>query len=361
MAYSLQQILGFQPITKAIQQTTTGVPNPFPAELMTTTENIVGNKGTYVQWTGERRTSRLVKYGSPAKNADLRPVSDRTLKLMHTFESVAMDPLIFKYLRSANKWEWDKPLEEVKRQVKEHKQKFENLRVSAIAHAFRRGRLDFDADGNLLPNASGAIETVDFGFNANNQNQLNGIISASWALANTNIPLHLRNLKKRARRLTGYPLKIALYGENIPGYFTQNDYVLDYLARNDKMNAAYLDSAHGEIPNGLFGFTWIPVYEAFFEDSAGTNQDLWDADAVTFLPSVSDDWYSMMQGSFEVPTTINILNDAEAAMRSTETVYGQFGYGCVTHNPVTVNGYFGDTFLPLIKNPDAVFQADVTP
>ena len=358
MGKSLQQILGYVPLTKAVQATTSGIPQPFPAAFMQSRNKVIGHKASYVRWTGERRTARITKYGSPARKADLRPVGEKDIRLIHAFEDQTLNPLMMKYLRAAESHEFDMGLQEVKRQVKEFTTKFMNLRIAAVAQVLRRGQLDYDADGNLLPSASGSVEAHTFDMSANHQNQLNGIISASWALNSTDIPLQLRNLKKQARRDTGYPLKYALYGENIPTYLTQNDYVLDYLARNPKQNADFLSS--GEIGE-LFGLTWVPVYEAFYEDSAGTNQDLWAADAVTFTPEVSDDWWDVIEGSFEVPTSINVMSDGEAAMRSLKTVHGMGGYGVVGHNPPSVTGYYFDTFIPCLKTPDVVYQADVTP
>jgi hypothetical protein len=359
VAKSISQILSYTTLTGSIQATTSGIPNPFPPAFFKSTKKVTGNRGRYTRFTGERRTARSTKYGAPARNRGLRDVGEVDVKLLHTFESQTMDPLVMKQLRSKDSYELDKGLNEVSRQVTEFKRLFDNLRVAAVAQVLRNGILYFDGDGNLLPSSSGAVDSHSFQMSANNQNQLNSIITASWALNTTDIPLQLRNLKKRSRRLTGYPLKYAFYGESIPSYLTANDYVLDYLARNPTMQAKWLDSA--EIPDGLFGFTWVPAYEAFYEDADGTNQDLWNGDSVVFTPEVSDDWWEFLEGSFEVPTTVNVMTDAEAAMRSLATQHGMFGYGVVTHNPPTVCGYYGDTFIPALKVPDAIFQADVTP
>ena len=84
--------------------------------------------------------------------------------------------------------------------------------------------------------------------------------------------------------MTGYPLKYAFYGLNVPSYMTQNNYVIDYLARNPKFAQKFLEQA--EIPDGLFGFTWVPVYTAFYEDASNTNQTFFSSDAVIFTPEI---------------------------------------------------------------------------
>jgi hypothetical protein len=358
MAKTLEQVLGYVALTGTIKATTTGLPFPMPEGFMTTKKQVVGDMGRYTQITGTRRTARLAMYGSPAVKRELKDVAYKDVKLLHSFEEQTLPPLLMQMLRNYDNYDLQKlGIDEVGRQVGEFKQLFQNLRVASILLALGTGKLYFDGSGNLLPSSSGNVVSVDFGMSANNQNQLNGILSTTWKSAIADIPLQLRKLRQQARQLTGYPLKYAFYGENVPSYLTNNDYVQDYLARNPTMQAKFLESA--DLPAGLFGFDWIPVYESFFEDSTGTNQTIFNADNVIFTPEVSADWYEMMEGSYMVPTTLNIVTDAAAAMASMTQVFGQFGYGAVTHNPPTVNTYYGDTFLPVIKVPNAVFQGVV--
>ncbi len=358
MSKSLQEILGYLTLTGTIQATTP-VPNPFPPALFKETKKCIGPKGRYTRVTAERRPSRLSKYGAASREADLRDVGEVDAKLLHTIEGQPLDPLIMTQLRSKNAYEQDIAIDEVKRQVMEFKRKFDVLEIIAVAQVLRNGILYWDAKGNILPTSAGAKESHDFQLNADNKNQLNGIITQSWANPSTDIPLQLRNLRKRSRRLTGQKLKYAFYGENVPSYLTTNSFVLDFMARNDKMNPEWL--ADGEIPSNLFGFTWVPVYEAFYEDTAGVNQDLWDADAVVFAPEISEEWWDWLVGSYEVPTTLTIHTDATAAMQSLTTVFGKFAYGTVTVDPIGVKTIQGNTFLPALKLPDAIFSADVTP
>jgi hypothetical protein len=359
VAKSLQQVLGYVEISGRIQATASGIPQPLPPAFLKPTRGVIGNKARYTRYTGERRVAKLNKYGAPARRTNLRDVGEVDVRLLHSFDEQPMDAATMKYLRSPVSYEFDQGEQEVARQDREFAMKQVNLRVAATLQVLRVGKIYWDADGNLLPSSSGAVETHDFQLAANNKDQLNGIIAQSWALTSTDIPLHLRNLKKRARRLTGLPLRYAIYGENIPTYLSQNDYVLDYLARNPDMNQRWLASA--EIPDGLFGFTWVPAYEAFYEDDAGTNQDLWSGDAVVFTPEVDETWWEFLEGTFPVPTTLNVQADAEAAIKSFKDVRGMFGYATVGYNPPSITTYRGDTFLPTLKVPDAVFSADVTP
>lgn len=358
MSKSLQDILSYVTLTEAVQATTRGTPKPLPDAFYKSHEKVIADRARYVRYTGERRTSPLNKYGSPARMLDLRNVGEVDVKLMHTFNEQRLDPFVFMALRQAASYEHDKAMEQVKRQIAEAATRNDNLRTAVGMQVLKNGVLYWDTDGNLLPSSSGAAETHSFNMSANNQNQLNGIISASWALNSTDIPLQLRNLKKQALRTTGYPLKYALYGENIPSYLTQNDYVLDYLARSPQKESWLKDN---EIPAGLFGLEWVPAYQGFYEDANGTNQDLWGADTIVFTPEPETFWWDVYEGSFPVPTTINIQSDGQAAMNSMKFVHGMGAYGLVVPNPPVVSTFWFDTFQSVLKVPDCIYQADVTP
>lgn len=358
MGYSLEQVLGYVALTGTIQATTTGIPDVLPAAFTNIKKTTVGDQGRYTRVKGTRRTARLAMYGAPAVARELKDVAYVDVKLMHTFESQHINPLLIQALRNYNNYDMQqRGMQELARQVAEWKMYFQNLRTASNLMALSQGAIYYDGSGNFLPSSSGAVVSVTYGMSANNQNQLNGVISSTWSSAVTDIPLQLRVLKKTARRLTGYPLRYAFYGENVPSYFSNNDFVLDYLARNDRLNNQFLESA--DIPDGLFGFTWVPVYESFFEDQNGTNQSIFTADQVTFTPAPSADWWEILEGTYQVPSTLNIETDANAAMASLREVVGMFGYSAVTHNPPTIQSYYGDTFLPTIKVPDSIFQATV--
>jgi hypothetical protein len=371
---ALAKLLGYATISKAILLTTQGIPKLLPPAFYASHTKCVRDAARWRRYSGQRRVPQKVRYGAPAVEAELKEVGEGTAKCIHFFEKESLDPLVFNALQQPNSYEHDAAGYEVQRQLEAFAMKFENVRTAACILALGNGALNFDSKGNLMPTALTApgtttlnnatvtvAEVVNFRLNPNNVNQLNGIISSSWASPTSDIPLHLRRIKKQARRQTGYPLKIALYGENIPSYFYRNESLQQYLARHPVIRAEFLEGiTAGEIPDGLFGFTWIPVYESFYEDQNGVNQDLWNnPDQITFTPDVSEEWWDVIEGTFAVPTTLNIVADGLAAARSLKNVVGMGGYGCVIHDPPSVQGRYFDTFLPTLKNPDVIFSPDV--
>lgn len=353
-------MLGYVYLTGVIQRIKTGIPDMLPAPFTSIKKQVLGNSGRYTRTFGVRTLAPRSEYGAAARKRALLGVEVQDVKLVHMFEQIEMDPLMLQTLRAYDSYDVQKMgIDEVNRQQAEFRQRFDNARLSMIYSMLANGAIYYDANGDMLPSSSGAQVTVDYGVSANNQNQLNGIITASWANANTDIPGQLRALKNRALQLTGYPLKYAFYGKNVPSYLTQNNYVLDYLSRNVSHAQKFLDQA--ELPDGLFGYTWVPVYTAFYEDATGTKNSFFGDDKVVFTPEINADVYELLEGSYQVPSSFNAVSNMSSALGSLRTVHGQFSYAVPIHNPPTAQMFFGDTVIPVWKIPDAIFIADVTP
>lgn len=364
MAKTLEQVLGSVNLLGLIQGVTQGIPNPLPDAFMTVSKQVLGRTGRYVRVQGQRQTARMVAYGSPAVRRQQKGIDEIDVMLLHSFEEQMIDVLTLQRLRQYDSYEVQNLGEqEVARHAANFAQLFRNLRIATAQQMLATGVVYYDSDGNLLHSSSGAAVTVSAQMPAGNQTQLNmlgagSIISASWATATTDIPLQLRNLKSAALKLTGYPLALAIYGKNIPTYMTNNDYVMDYLSRNYPKATPYL--ALNELPD-LFGFQWIPAYASFFEDYSSTNRDIVGDDTVIFCPVPSIEWWQVIEGSYQVPNSIDIRPEQFGIASAFRTVFGPFGYSLPAASPPTYISYYGDTFIAIPTVPSALCQADVTP
>ena len=362
MAYGIQDLLSYVPLTKAVQTVKTGIPKVLPDAFWSVTEDVPGDRARLVEFQGTRKLARVAPYGSPPRQVDHLPLSDKALVLLHTTEEMAFRDELFRILRQ---WEQYKPQQqwakqELARQAAGFRQRFDNLRLAAIqGNLANAGVLWFDGDGGMLASSSGAKLTVDQGVPANNKNQLNGIISASWATAGTDIVSQVNALKIRAVQTTGYPLKYAFYGKNIPGYFNANTSIQNYWWRNQQFSNSYLGT--GRLPEGMLELTWIPAQNAFYEDDAGTVVEQFPGDQVTFTPDINAETYTLYQGSIHVPRRFGMYATAEQALADVEEAFGMFRYAYMKINPVQIIDVIGDTFLPRFKVPAAYYFADVTP
>lgn len=366
---ALEQILNYTTLLKFVEAIKDGIPNPLPKAFFSTTEKTNGDVALLHRVYGQRQLAKMVQYGAAAVEQTMKKLDSFPIKLLHANNSITFDPKILMQLRSLNSYDLDAGKQYVAMQMKHFVTSFMNLRIASVTSLMVNGKIWMDTNGNMLPTSSGAdtARTVDAGVPANNQGSLNSIISASWATSSTNIPLHLRNVRIQSLRDTGYEVKNILYGKKVPGYLTQNDYVKDFLSRTgshpgSNMSQEYLDS--GDIPQGLFGFNWIPIYTSFFEDQSGTNQSAaepYSGDEIIFFPDVSSDWWSLVEGSYPVPTDINLKTDAEAGLASLTFPHGMAAYANVTFNPPAIRMFHVDTWMPFLKNPSVVYQGDAVP
>lgn len=362
MALSPSSILSYVALTKSVQETTTAIPDVLPKEFWSITEKVPGDAAEYIVYKGTRRTARQTAAGAPPRTASKSDLSTQKIKLITVSEEMPFTDELFNVFRQ---WEAYAPqqlkcVDQLAYQGRNFRTTLDNLRVAVATGVLANAITWFDSSGNLLPSSSGASLTIDQNVPANNKGQINGIIAASWATAATDIITQLNNLRMTARQTSGYPLKYAFYGKNVAGYLAKNTTAQAFLARNySGMNANNFILTTGQIPDGFGGIEkWVPVQDAFFEDSSGTNQEIFPADQVTFAPDINAGTYTMYEGSTLVPTTYGPMPSNDDALKSFTEVYGMYRYATIGTRPLAIYDTMGDCFLPRLKVPAAFFLAD---
>lgn len=362
MSKSLEELLGYRTLCGIIQANTDGVPDVLPKQFDSANRSVLMDDGEYTVVYGNRGVARRQQFGSPARKRNLRPVGRQPVKLMHFIEEVEFGAKTMMKLMSKDSYQQDSAHEEFRSQVAYFNTYFTNLRQTFKLMTLKTPTFYFDSDGNLLPSSSGADSNrtlTMYSQNANNINQLNGIIATTWENTAADIPAHLRNLKQASIANTGYEVKYAIYGKNVPSYLGLNTQVQAFMARNGRRNEDYL--ASNEIPDGLFDFKWIPGYRQFWksgEEQTTTNYVLGDDDII-FCPEPNAGWWERLDGSYPVPTDINIVSSAEQALANISLETGKFAYAEVVRKPIGALLTTGDTFAYVLKVPDAVYVADV--
>lgn len=398
---TLQQILGAKNLIGRIQAVKPGLAaDLLPPELLASGRTVEGNYGTYRKVVGERRVARVAQYGSPSQVREMKGISEIPVTLIHTIESFNFQPtLLQNLLQEDNEMKQKNAAQEIARQTADFHDLFENLRVAAVTCLLAFGTLYFDNDGRLLlPTVSaagtltaptGAVYTVDMAMPSGNRNQLNvygsNIISAVWSNTGTDIVSQINALKVAARKQTGYAITQAFYGDNIFKYLVNNTTIQTIMKYSESFRAAF---ARREIPAGFLGLDWHPMREAFYATDVvpmqpGTNltiptgktpantkadealdnslaASIWPANLITFTPDISAEWYELIQGTYPVKINIDEIADSAADLADAiENVAGMFAYAVATTDPMSIKEVAGDTFLPVLKVPGAVYQATV--
>src|SRR5438034_7067057 len=200
MSQTLDQILGGANLTGVIQQTSTGIPDVFPAAFYTSRRPVDGDTAEYTRIDGTRQTARIAAYGSPSQQRELKSVAKVPVKLIHTVESVLHRPSVLTNLVNfADITKQALGIAEVTRQTRQFRQLFDNLRVASLTSMLFAGAIYFDGNGSLLPTSTGAKVTVSYGVPSGNTGQLNAlgagaILDTTWDTATAGIATQLTNL-----------------------------------------------------------------------------------------------------------------------------------------------------------------------
>jgi hypothetical protein len=361
MTKAISQILAPDNLIGIIQTVANGIPaDILPAGLFVVTERFTGNQGRYNKVAGTQQAATITNYGSPAQVVNKWGIGTIPVTLLHSFESINFDPQDL-----ANLLAEDSPIRQamgrqtVERNLANFGTRLRNLKISSVHSTLATGRIYFDAAGNLLPKSTGATFSLDFGVSANHRKQLAGIIGASWATATTDIPQHLEALQADALQTTGKAIRHAFYGKAVPGLLALNNYV-STLYLNPVLSQQRAASTN-PIPNGLFGLDWHPGNSAFYRDQNNDVQSWFPSDQIVFTPEPDGEWWGFLEGSYVIPNSIQLAGDGIAALSQFSEVQGDFGFASVSTNPPGVTQYGGSTFLPVLKNPDAIYIADVVP
>lgn len=363
MANSLEQILGAQNLTGYIQSVKSGVPRLIPDAFFNLTRDVISDYATYRMVKGTRRVAQTGEYGGPSKAAPQQDVSEVPVKLIHAVENQQYKQTLLQNLQGFGTPGSQKMAEdEVERQTVEFKRRLENLRTMSATYALIKNKIWLKGDGTFLPSSSGAVVTIDYQVPSAQNAALSTVVSgaASWATSSTDIIGAINSIKNLAAKKTGFPLKYAFYGPKVVGYLLGNTNLQTLIARNPNYNSAYLNT--GDIPGGFLELNWIPLRDAFYEDGSGTNQTPIGDNQVIFTPDITTEWYEMLNGSYLIPENTGVIGgDAMSVLGRMQQNYGAFSYAVATTDPISIKQVCGDTFLPVIKNPNVIWNVtDVT-
>ncbi len=368
MSLSLESVLSSRNLTKGMKDVEGGVPADLvDPVLLAGSEEIEGNWHTVQVFEDTRENATITSYGAPSTAADNEPVSERSFKLIHSFENKRINAAAVNNLISEDGTgrKQVKGAETIGRQVGDSRQRSMNLRWSSLYSLLSNGKVKFDKDGNVLdPATASPFDEVDFDIPAGNFGDLDvfgtgAIIDASWANAGTPIHTQIANLRAAARKLSGMKLEDAYHVVNVLDHLLTNNKLKEIINRNPGFQESV---AKNEIPDGFLGFRWFPINEAFMKDKDGAFVDFFDDDAVTFTPRASTGiWYDMVEGSYNIPTTTDVAGTLSDVFSSLGQVNGMFSFAAAQLDPPGATMFYGDTFLTELLVPASIFLADTTP
>lgn len=390
-------ILSAPNLTGVIQKYKSGIFDPFPADVYKTGPKgrVHGNQGRFTQWYGQRQVAAISQYGAPSVNVNMQPRGIKDVVLMHVAKNMQLTATQYNSLFKPDSFEIQQQgLVEIVDQVKEFKQIFSNLRIAATGMALFQGTVVFDVNGNLLaPGAAVPTNGTEIFYEIPGTTSISGSTgvtvtpyvstvgqqtgtgidpfgtgtpilgsaAGSWANNATAIDSQINALLRASVQLTGFEIKHAFYGLNIPHYLRTNPTTQYYMARTPDYNPKMIQKI-SQIPPGTLGIeNWHSCQELYFYDQGYIKQQIAGDNQIVFTAEFDGNWWEMMEGSVTIPKGTAILggDSAEAMVGMTEEAYGRCAYSTMTVDPVQLKIVAHDTFLPAIKNPQCIFISTV--
>ena len=286
-----------------IQSTVSGIPNPFPQAFFQVDQTVDGDTGEYKVFSGSRTNATISPLRAPSKNRQLREIGVKAVKLLHSVENIVLPVKDYINLLNYNELAKQKMgIDEVSRQIREARWTQDNLRISSLTSMLFKTQIYYDGLGNLLPSSTGRKRRWTIrcrrGIRTSLMFSEREIRSSARRGQRPPPPIdkQIQSLHQAAVELTGYELKHAFYGKNVPSYLTSNTNLGNYFFRDSYGPEAFGPQfiATADIPNPLLGLTWHKAYQSFFMDQNG-NRRRWSATIRLFsrlnlAPPGSDFW-----------------------------------------------------------------------
>lgn len=377
MAQTLFEALDPGLITSVFSEKMNGVPEAFPSEFLTVTQDIEEPFGSYVIVSGDNKMAPITGYDSPSGREDLsgfdrKPFNALNVRRHFTLNSTTIRRLKDMSNTSLQAVEMGRIRNSIDR-IAGHVRGS----VAGSVLAMLIGELKYTpaADGATIDPVNGTV-THDYGIPATHKDQINlnaviggaagNIIGIKWDTTSSTPIQDVVDIASAAMRITGKPLAYAVYGANIPGYLQKNDNFKTWVQYNISFQNAFMN---GDVPNGFGGIpNWIPARNMFAEAASSTDSsrsyiNFVDPNKIIFFPAIDNSWYEMYRVAVDVPSTVDVVGGGEsawmAALNSLNTTFGPFGYAIAQGDPVSCKVVLGNSWFPALKNPKCVFIADV--
>ncbi len=341
MPAQIREILDPRVMTAAYRQVATDRPTPLTDTFMSGTDTVDDNEFRFFYDPADNTPAPMNRHGAPAREVTIGTAKERFMSLYSINNVVEFPTHLYTALREPDSPTiQNKGRSEIARINRIFAARHRLAKELIVAKSLSDGVVYVNAKGQILESSSGADITADLGVPANNKTTLNGLITALFSVATTDIQSILESIVDQANQnQVPVPTDIWVHKLNIQ-YLRNNDNFADWASMNSDYSSKIL---RGETITDLFGFNWHFI-DGYYTASDGTQKPIIPRAKAILTPPPGDSWKMAVNGPTIVPKDLSIATDVESAIDNTELVYGEFSYAAVQMNPTKLVGFLGDNF-----------------
>ena len=340
------------------EKTNASIPTPFTDTFFTNPTSEETDDFTMIVDSVEQRPAPLNNKGGKARVLDKSGASERRGVLFNSFNVMPFGAELIDAIREPDSPTIDrKATREVRRQLSKFAFRHVIQKEVVISKIITDGIVYYDVATGVIKEASGDSDSIpiDFGVSANHKGTLNGLVSGYISTASFELHELIEDIKEQAEaENVSSPTEIWCHS-SMKQYIRALTEFQTYATASFNVSEQLL---RGEYVENLFGMNWH-FLSGRYQDSAGNNIPTMDPKKLIFTPPVNEGWVQASNGKILVPTTLNLYDDAMAALAGVSEQYGEYAYATVSHNPVGIEAYAGDCYGLNFTQPNAIWQATV--
>lgn len=276
---------------------------------------------------------------SPAGTRRLQVIGQRSASLARTFKSVYVPGAVLIDLRNPGTVSRQRVAQDiVGRETKAQGAVIDRQNEFMIARALQ---------GSIAMTIDGIAHTVDYGFPAGHVIAAPGgaIVPVAWSDAAADIIEDVRLMKRAVARDSGRMATRVYTSTQVITWLMKNDFIAQQIQGSP---LALQTIVEGKLARFL-ALEWVAV-DGTFTDSGGTVTNYVPENHLIMTPEPSEEW-----GYFDVGSDVIPTDDK----KNIQEVVGRYEYSTINENPASIALYAGEVRLPIIRIPNALFNANV--
>lgn len=288
--------------------------------------------------------------------------SKKQYSLFHSFNEVTMDANSLRFLRSNDPAIQSIGREWVAATVEEAGRRQKLLREVIIGQIMTYGRVNLDINFNpviptvhattgvITDNASTTV-SADFQVADTHRGNCNSLVSGAWDTVTTDIFSELEAIRDAAIKAGAEPPNtVYIHKQRMPKILNNTKFQAWATLNSTTANQVL---ATGQI-NNFYGWNFRTL-EGYWTDVSGTQRPIIPLRNAIIVPP-NGAWKRCKEGTQDVPTSLEIVNDLDAALKTLVPVVGMFSFAQVKVSPlVQCSLFMGDNFGLGFANPNAVW------